>query len=47
MQDGVNFLPMSFVLSGLDYCFIPDMVGFVHLHDSMLIEAKTTYSNDG
>lgn len=23
-----------------------DMVGFVHLHASMLIEAKTTYSHD-
>ena len=36
----------AFVLSGLDYNFILDMVGFVHLHASMLIEAKTTYSHD-
>ena len=36
----------AFVLSGLDYNFILDMVGFVHLHASMLIEAKTAYSHD-
>ena len=36
----------AFVLSGLDYNFILDLVGFVHLHASMLIEAKTTYSHD-
>ena len=36
----------AFVLSGLDYNFILDLVGLVHLHASMLIEAKTTYGHD-
>lgn len=31
-------MPMLFVLSSLHYCFISDMVGFVHLHDSVLPE---------
>ena len=35
-----------FVISSLYNCFIPDMVGFVLMYDSVLIETKTTNCYD-